>query len=218
MDGEKLDVSEIMRRVTQILRLSSGAVLLFISIVSAATIVVDLTDPDSGWRNLLLNILSVIAGFLLMRAVVRDSGLTDGFVRGFGAYFGLSILMGLALLLGFVCLIIPGLILLVRWQPAFAILMVEENATVTGAMQEAWDMTAAEFWPLLASVLFGIVILGVALLVYVSYDLGYAVPVEFSVVAGNILLTCVTVYFTVLGVAAYSLLRTKQPGLDEIFA
>jgi hypothetical protein len=166
-----------------------------------------------------VNILSVAAGYFLLRAVVRNAGLSDGLGgNGFGAYFGLSILYGLCLILGLVFLVIPGLILMVRWQPAYAILMAEGDATVIGAMSKAWDMTGDHFWPLLAATLIGVAMMAVSLVIYISYDLGYATSFEVANVVGNILLTCSSAYFTVLGVAVYSLLRGPGSELDQVFA
>ena len=218
VNGERLEVGELLHNVAQILKLSLGSVLLYVGVLSGAMIAVDLASPDGGGSTMLVNIASVVAGYLLIRVLVRDAGLAAGFERGFGAYFGLSLLSGLGLLLGFVCLVIPGLILFVRWQPAFAILMSEDDASVSGALEKAWQMTSGQFWPLLAAVLIGAAIMAVALLTYTAFDLGYGVQFEVSVIAGNILLSCASVYLTVLGVAAYALLRTEGQGLEEIFA
>lgn len=219
MESETLEIGEVLQRTAEIVKRSLGSVLLYVVGLSGTTIVVDLTNPESTGLNLLVSIAAFAAGYLLIRAMVREAGLTgDSNGGSFGAYFGLSLLSGLALVVGFACLVIPGLILLVRWQPAFAILMSEGHVSVGGSLSKAWHMTGDSFWPLLAATLIGALMWGLGILGYLAPDLGFGAPFEIPVVVGEILISCSTVYSTALGVAAYSLLRREEPGLAEIFA
>lgn len=55
-------------------------------------------------------------------------------------YVGLSILTGIGTLLGFVALILPGVILMVRWSAAPGFL-IGSGTGVTEAMSKSWDAT-----------------------------------------------------------------------------
>jgi hypothetical protein len=176
----------------------------------------DLLNPESI-SNMPYTIASVFAGFYLLRAMLVNTGVTQAAESNrVGAYFGLSILSGLGIVLGLVVLIVPGIILIVRWLLAYAIL-VSEDTTVTGALSESWQRTGAHFWALLAGVLIVLLIGIAALAVYVSNDFLPGVPVEAALVAGNVLLATMTVIFTALGVEAYRMLRADE-GLPEVFA
>ncbi len=149
MDEEKLEVGQLLSRTRQMLEMSGSAVVLYVAIVGGLTVAIDFVDNDGGSTNFGVSILNLAGGFLLVRAMLRDAGLIDtSGDAGFGAYFGLSLLSGLAIILGIIVLFVPGVILLVRWLPAFAILIAEADATVTGSMSKAWHMTGPHFWPL----------------------------------------------------------------------
>lgn len=58
---------------------------------------------------------NVVAGYLLIRALLRGSDLVrPGEEGGFGLYLGVSFLAGLGMFFGFLFLIVPGIVLWVR--------------------------------------------------------------------------------------------------------
>src|SRR3989344_3911926 len=89
----------------------------------------------------------------------------------FWKYLGLSILMPLAVLVGLVLLIIPGIIWAVRFSFA-PLILVDTKIGPIAAMKESWAITAGNFWHLLEFWiviglinLLGMIVLGVGLLV-----------------------------------------------------
>jgi hypothetical protein len=66
---------------------------------------------------------------------------------------GLALLTGLAIMLGLLALVVPGLYLLLRWMVTSAAL-VSERLTITGAMRRSTNLTAGHLWPI-----FGLTIL-----------------------------------------------------------
>jgi len=217
MSGSRLQVSDILDQAGRIVSASRIETALYVGGVSGVSIFVDLTSPDSPGGNFSVNLVLMAAGYLLLRAMVKNAGLGDG-QRGFGAYFGLSLLSGLGILAGAIFLVIPGLILAVRWQPAFGILMAERDAGVSDSLSQSWDLTRGHFWPIFAGVLLGVAIILTAGLVYAGSELSPGISSEFSIVAGNVLLSCGSVYFSGLCLATYSLLRPRVHELDEVFA
>jgi uncharacterized membrane protein len=67
------------------------------------------------------------------------SHLFDGF-REFGRAFGVYLLSALLTIIGFILLIIPGLVVMASIWPAL-FLVLEEDGSVTETLQRAWDMT-----------------------------------------------------------------------------
>jgi uncharacterized membrane protein len=63
----------------------------------------------------------------------------------FGRVFGISILTTLAVLLGGLLLVIPGVFLLIRWWVAVPVAL-DRDLRVTEAMRESWELTAPH-WP-----------------------------------------------------------------------
>ena len=112
-------------------------------------------------------------------------------------------------MLGLVVLVVPGIVLIVRWLPAYAILL-SENTRVTEALGQSWERTQSQFWPVLAAVLivfaFGV---GAAVL-YALSDIAPAVPFEVATIGGNFALSLISAVFTALGVAVYGLLAFRS--------
>ena len=85
-------------------------------------------------------ILYVIASYWLLRRMLPGIGrqLAEG--SSFVAYLLMSILAFLGMMLGFVLLIIPGLIVLVRWSAANGMLL-SRGCGITESLGESWDAT-----------------------------------------------------------------------------
>jgi hypothetical protein len=135
----------------------------------------------------------------------------------YGAYFGLSLLSGLGIVLGIVLLVIPGIVLLVRWLPAYAILL-SEDTDVPEALSQSWERTRSQFWPVLAAVLLVLLLGAASAAIYAASEISSAVPEEAAIIAGNLALTLTSAVFTALGVAVYRLLGAKADTLGEVFA
>ncbi len=78
----------------------------------------------------------------------------DAVQQGFRRFFplwGLGIITGIAEVIGVLLLIVPGLILLVGWLPATAVLMIEGCGPMK-ALDRAWTLTRGERWRIAAVV------------------------------------------------------------------
>lgn len=119
--------------------------------------------------QLLKMVVSIVAGYLLLGVMLRKTGLLSR--KGedvFLTFFGLSLLSGFAVFVGFILLIIPGLFLIARWSIAQP-LVVARGDRVMQALGESWERTRGNEFQILMAMLallvlfIGIVIAGSAL-------------------------------------------------------
>lgn len=123
-------------------------------------------DPGGVWLlGLLGGLLAMILNFVLQACLVqgavgylrgKPASLGAGLSTGFGAILpllGLSILMGLLEGLGFIALVVPGVILMTRWSVAVPVLVVERSRGVNGSMARSADLTRGNRWNVFALLL-----------------------------------------------------------------
>ena len=89
-------------------------------------------------------VLYVVAAFFLLRQMLVQIGRP---ARGGNllSYVAMSILAMIGLMIGFVLLVIPALILLVRWSAANGYLLSGDKG-ITGALGASWEATAPRGW------------------------------------------------------------------------
>ena len=214
-DPSNIEASGVLSETWRILHATSGVVVVYVLGLTAYGVVSDWKDPDgfNGGEG----VVTTIAGYYLLTAMLRNSGLLrEKSAKGIWSYIGLGILSTLATILGFLLLIVPGVILLVRWLPAYGYLFCD-NLPVTDALGKSWDRTRQNFSSLfVASVVpvFGFV---AGFAAYVLSD-GMSQEVYLSgIVVGNLALSASGAVWTALGVAAYSLLEPPTGHLSDVF-
>ena len=114
--------------------------------------------------------VGIAAAYFLYEAVLARTGLRsrqsdDAFLP----FIGLAVITTLAVMVGLIALVIPGLYLITRWSIAAPILMVDGKGPIK-AMQDSWDRTKGSDFSILVAVL-----------------LFYGVPTLASVAAGIVL-------------------------------
>ncbi len=197
------------------------------SAVSCAIFIVGMTllgsaldlsnQGESGGGMLALNAAGLVAGFALCRAMLDKSGLrsiTAG--KSFGAYFGLCIVTGLGTVMGFLLLIVPGVVLLIRWLPAFGFLL-GEGEGVSQSLSSSWNRTRGHFWVLLAGSVMPFLLLALAGGSYVMVGMGSAVPDSVWLIAANLAIYASTAGWSAYGIAAYALLKDERNALSDVF-
>jgi uncharacterized membrane protein len=82
--------------------------------------------------------------------------------EGLGAYIVATILFGLAFLLGFILLIVPGIIVLIVWQFFGYVIVENPQTSATEALRRSAEITKGHRWELfgLGLLLIGINFLG----------------------------------------------------------
>lgn len=114
-------------------------------------------------------LIAVIISAVLQASLMRGAALASvgdpldieasyryGF-RRFGSVIFLSILVGLTVAIGFVLLVIPGLIFLVMLSVAIPALVVED-ARGTKAMGRSWELVKGYFWHVVGVIVVGFLI------------------------------------------------------------
>jgi hypothetical protein len=106
----------------------------------------DTYAPSMGnmMGNIALFFISVLAVYATLQARLKNVEISPRF----GAAFGFNLLSGLAIALGLILFIVPGLILFARWAVGLPALL-RENLSVTEAMRRSTMLTRGNGWRLL---------------------------------------------------------------------
>jgi hypothetical protein len=113
--------------------------------------------------------VGVAAAYFLYEAVLARTGLRsrqsdDAFLP----FIGLAVITTLAIMVGLIALVIPGLYLIARWSIAAPVLMIDGKGPIK-AMQDSWERTKGSDFSILVAVL-----------------LFYGVPTLASIAAGYV--------------------------------
>ena len=212
-----ISVSELFSRTFALMRAQPGKVIFAAGLTSALAIVLD-QQPNADLLFLLPFLASIYFQYDLTSGALQQLGLLPGGyrTRRLGALLGLILLTQFAITLGFLLLVVPGLILLVRWFLCVPVLVTEE-AGVIESLQISWEESSGRFWPLFAVVaaIYGPVFLA-------SFALGFIAMATDNVAVADAIANIVTYVALVVGwhaaVAAYSMRRGGTEGLSEVFA
>jgi hypothetical protein len=207
-----ITVGDIFAETARLFGENAGVALGSIAGLTVLNVLVDQV-PRSG-ANFLSNMISIGLEYWLIRQALERRDRLDG-RAGFGSLFGLNLLSGLAILVGFLLLIVPGIYLAARWAAADAALL-SEGEGISAALGKSWEVTASHIWP----------IVGALLVVYVpifsvssalGYSMGDTIPVVISAVT-NLLTFTGLAFGWLMGIAIYALLQPVPDTLAEIFA
>lgn len=137
---------------------------------------IKVTEPRSFFVFLLALLVSLAIGVIitaiLQAAILRaaaqatigdpvdvEASYRWGLAR-FGSVLLVSILVGLAVGIGFLLLIIPGIILLVMFSVSVPAVVVE-NRRGTDAMRRSWELVSHHFWHVLGVILVAAILAGI---------------------------------------------------------
>lgn len=219
---EDFDTSMILRRTGEMVRLAPGAALIFwLALALPTTALSVLPGGGSDARFAFVGgIIGIFGQFIVSGRVARRAGLmqADNVPGRAGSYALLSIVSGLAILLGIFLLVLPGLYLLARWSIGVPI-VVAEGKGMGAALGGSWTRTRGKAVPICLAFL----VVGTGLVASVVLDLflipeyGPAPPVP--MLASNLLAYGSTVLSRFLAMAIYSFsAREASPQLEQIFA
>ncbi len=172
-------------------------------------------------------IVDLVLAYLLTMGLLTNGGLAPGGLKGnFGGYFPVWLISGFAILFGFILLIIPGIILLVRWLPLYGFVLADGEMSME-ALSKSWEATTAKFWPLLLAVLAPMALLAIPFFTLLYSEFSSIFIDEFSeiyVKTPAIYLVMTTICsglglltVTAIGIASYSLLHDGAASLNEVF-
>lgn len=182
--------------------------------IAGLTILNVLLDQMPGNGASFGGIVSIGVQYWLIRQALERRDRLDG-RAGFGSLFGLNLLSGLAIIVGVLLLIVPGIYLMARWSAADAALL-SEGEGVSAALGKSWEMTASHIWPILGALLVVYVpVFGVSFAV--AFTMGDTIPLVTSGITNLLIFTGVA-FAWLMGVAIYTLLEPKTDTLAEVFA
>jgi len=165
--------------------------------------------------------ISVIITALLQAALLRaaaEATIGDPFdvetsykwgLRRFGGVLLVSILVGLAVGIGFILLVIPGIIALVFFSVSVPALVVE-NVRGTEAMRRSWNLVSHHFWHVLGVILVAAILTGVIAGIIRAIGGSSAVGGGITAAVGQIL---VAPYSALVSVLLYLDLRARRENL-----
>jgi hypothetical protein len=149
-------------------------------------------------------VVGLTAAYFLLDAMLRKTGLRS---RGdddvFFAYFGLSILYTLAVMLGFIAIVVPGLILMARWALAQPMLLARGGG-VMKALGASWERTRGNEFQILIAIL-ALLIVPVAIVIACGVMFDPADPVGITV--SQLASSAMSALSLAMGVALYGLME-----------
>ena len=169
---------------------------------------------------LLVSMLALVLQYGLTRALLSDLGYPVTARSRLLAFFGMGLVTTVATGIGLVLLVVPGLILLVRWSAALPLLLTSEDG-VFACLSRSWEETRERTWPILLAFLV-IYVPGLVAVVglQVSPDeLWLSLPensVTGLVVLANLAHEASLILGWYMSIAIFTLFH-DSPGLGEIF-
>lgn len=213
-----------------ILTFCAGAIVLLgvpqaISIFAALNVAQG--DETAGFLTLLAVPLSVIGSSILSGYIVytvvagyrgEDITIGEAYSGAIRSMFGLivaSVLMSLGLVLGFLLLIIPGIIFMVMWSVTIPALVVE-GLGPTAAMKRSQELTKGARWPIFWLSLIAVLINFALSFASAGFSVA-AVSGEEATLSVLLLQALVTILSSMIfgtgGAIIYSELRTIKEGI-----
>ena len=172
--------------------------------------------------NLVTNLMTLLLTGAVTYGVFRDlSGqrtqtgelLSAGWSR-FGAVFGTGLLMGIAVGLGFVCLIVPGLVLLTQFWVAVPVTVIEQSGA-SASLSRSGELTKGNRWRVLAiALLMVLVVFASGLVLGVLALIAKGVGGAWIEAASTLLLIPIQCLSAIAPVVAYHDLRVGREGVD----
>lgn len=208
----RITVGDIFAETARLFGENAGLALGGIAGLTVVNVLIDQMPGNGG--TVLSNIITIGIEYWLIRQALERRDLLDG-RAGFGSLFGLNLLSGLATLVGFLLLIVPGIYLAARWSAADAALL-SDGEGLTAALGKSWEMTASHVWPIIGALL--VVYLPVFGVSFgLTFSMGDTFPILISGVT-NLMIFAGIAFAWLMGIAIYALLQPTTDTLAEVFA
>lgn len=206
----EIDFSVVMATLCRVIAGSAGPGLVFLALVAGVGTLFDVKGWTDSGGLVLVTGFNWAAGYVLLVVMLRRADLFDhGQLRGAGSYFVCCIVAELGVLLGLIALLVPGIVLIVRWMPAYAILLAE-GESIFGSLAEAWQRTRGHFVPLGLAGLVCTVPIFAAVLFYAAAELAPAAWITGALAFANLSFAGALLTWTGLTVAAHDLVRASR--------
>ena len=217
MDEPAMRAGEIIERTLGLIRDNAVPVAIATVALAALGTASDHYNPEA-YFSLPLSIAAAIAQYWIIRQAMAREGLLAADLSGaVGAYVGVSILSSLGITLGLLLLIVPGVLLLLRWAPAVPLVLGVERLRAGEALSESWKRTTGHWMAIGAAYVLTLIPLGGAILAY-AWEV-YELPEQLAALGvANILLSFWEISTWLLGLAVYQGFVRRDDELEEVFA
>ena len=216
---ERPSFKNVLRTAASILGKTRGAAVTVWAFVALSYSVADLTleVPILGFVLGTLGLITLylqllLTSFALWAEIPDYAFAARGPTKGrFPSAFLVSIIFSVGVLAGLVLLIIPGIILMARWNLAYPILLAED-ARAAGSLRRSWELTVSYSKLSIQVALIELVAFAPAIGLSLLYP-EYGRPNPALVLSTNGLFATASVFVWLLNVALYSLIRqpSEQP-------
>lgn len=194
---------------------------LMLAILAGYSLLDVLSQGGSGGFGVSGIVVGVFVQYAVVERLLADR-IPEGGTRRkrrYWAVFGAGFLGGIAILLGFAMLVVPGIFLLARWS-ASTPYIVAEDMGATDALAASWRATAEGALPVslvYAAYCFAFVVMLVGITAG-SVGLGMADDGLAMIIGSNFAVALLTIAGWVLGVAVYRQANPVAAHLDAVFA
>ncbi len=170
--------------------------------------------PGSAAFSLVSSIVSVVAGYLLLTRYLAARGrMHEGGTR-FWHYIAMAILSGLAIAVGLIFLLVPGLFLAVRWSAASGF-VIGAREGIIGSLRASWEATKGHGGQIFLA---GLVLLIAIIAAGVVAGIFAAISANLGAIVGAFLEASVNAVLLAFGIAVYCLVHRDAREIGEVFS
>ena len=214
-DEASFEIGSLFQDTVALMRWNRWRIAIALAVLAGGGILSDLAGVDMNVGNLLYNLAALWFELWLTVALLKDSGNRETNAGWFGALFAVSLIGQVCVVLGLLLLVLPGVILFVRWSLGVPIVL-SQRVSAIEALRQSWQATERHFWPILAVLL--IVYLPLGLLAFgLVAATAEGAPIV-SAIAFNLLLSVMLVTGWHATVAMFLAAQVKPQSLEEVFA
>lgn len=147
--SSEVSFRSIWSRTFGVLRANHLMVLLYLAVFAGGGTAVEILTDDARTGSpygslaaqVFLMLASVVGGYLLMAYMLQRAGsASEASVSGFFAYLSMTIVSSAGVLAGLAILLVPGLVLFMRWFIAAPVLIARGEGPIQ-ALKSSWELT-----------------------------------------------------------------------------
>lgn len=161
-------------------------------------------------------VLTVVGSYFLIHLILKDSGRMRAEGTRIWAYIGMSILAFLCMAVGFMLLVVPGVIIAIRWAASSGFL-IGARLGVAESLSASWDATRGYSWSIFLA---GLVLL-LGLIVFAGVIVGGSGFSEIEpliAITASLVDSASSALFICFGLAVYMLVHDDSDETAEVFS
>jgi hypothetical protein len=196
-----------------VLEINAVPALIYVLVLTAVSVPITYASVGStallqlAGGQLLRNVIGIVCGYFVLVAMLRRTGLQS---RTGGdtllPFIGQSILASLAVFVGMIVLVIPGLFLMARWSIAQPLLVARGDG-VMASLGESWDRTKGNELSIFTAAL---AVLLVPIVVMIAAGIFFAPENLVGIVIAQLATSALSLILLAMGVALYGLIMGRD--------